>query len=81
MFLIITLVRNKKDQPTKSGEKLQIREQMSGLDFHILALKFLALKRTGLSPIKDAFHDIFGFCLPHSMQLFSADPKLFSKIF
>ena len=30
----------------------QIREQMSGPDLHVFTLKFLALKKTGFSPLK-----------------------------
>ena len=33
----------------------QIREQTSGPDLHVFKLKFLALKKTGFSPIKNTF--------------------------
>ena len=33
----------------------QIRDQMSDPDLHVFTLKFLALKKTGFSPIKNTF--------------------------
>jgi hypothetical protein len=57
----------------------QIREQMSGPDLHVFTLKFLAIKKTGFSPIKNTFQFFFDFVYLYSMQLFSADPKIFSK--
>jgi hypothetical protein len=42
----------------------QIREQMSGPDLHVFTFKFLALKKTGFSPIKNTFQKLFDFCLP-----------------
>ena len=42
---------------------IQIREQMSGPDLHVFTLKFLALKTTGFSPIKDTSQFFLDFCL------------------
>ena len=53
----------------------QTRKQMSGPNLHVFTLKFLALKNW-FSPIKKYFPIFFYFCL-HSMQLFSAHPKIF----
>ena len=55
----------------------QIKEQMSGPDLHVFKLKFLALK--GFSPLKILSKILLTFIL--SMQLFSADPNLFSNNF
>ena len=57
----------------------QIRDQMSGPDLHVFTLKFLALKKPGFSPIKNTFQFFLTFVYPYSMQLFSADPKIFSN--
>ena len=54
----------------------QIREQMSGPDLYVFTLKFLVLKKTGFSPMRNTFQIYL-----YSMQLFSADPKIFSKKF
>ena len=57
----------------------QIREQMSGPDPHVFALKFLALKKW-VFPHKKILSKIFlTFVYLYSMQIFSADPKIFSK--
>ena len=45
---------------------------MSDTDLHVFALKFLALKTTGFSPIK-ILTKIF---LTYSIELFRADPKI-----
>ena len=42
----------------------QIREQMSGPDLHVFTLKFLTLKKTGFSPIKNTFQIFFDFFKP-----------------
>ena len=52
----------------------QIREQMSGPDLHVLTLKFLALKKTGFSPIKNTFQIFFDFCLPLFYTTFQCRP-------
>ena len=62
------------------ASKTQIREQMSGPDLHVFTLKFLALEKTGYSPIKNTFPVFKKIVYLYSMQLFSADPKIFSKI-
>ena len=59
----------------------QIREQMSGTDLHVFILKFLALKQLGFLPIKNAFQNLFDFFYLYSVDLFSGDPKIFSKAF
>ena len=51
----------------------QIREQMSGPDPHVFALKFLALKN-GFSPIKNTFQNFFDFCLPLFYATFQFGP-------
>ena len=54
---------------------------MSGPDLHVFTLKFLALKKTGF-PNKKHFPNFFlTFVYLYSMQLFSADPTIFSKEF
>ena len=50
---------------------------MSGPDLHVFKLKFLALKKTGFSSIKNTFQIFLTFVYLYSMQLFSADPKLY----
>ena len=57
----------------------QIREQMSCPDLHVFTLKFLALKKPVFSRIKNTYHVFLTFVYLYSMQLFSADPKIFSK--
>jgi hypothetical protein len=57
----------------------QIREQMPGPDLHVFTLKFLALKKLGFSPKKILSKKFLTFVYLFSMQLFSADPKIFSK--
>ena len=59
----------------------QIREQMSGPDLHAYTLKFWAIKKTGFSPINNTFQNFLTFVYLYSMQLFSADPTIFSKKF
>ena len=57
----------------------QIREQMSRPDLHVITLKFLALKKLVFPPIKNTFQIFFDFFYLYSMQLFSADPKIYFK--
>ena len=52
----------------------QIREQMSGPDLHVFTLKFLALKKTGFSPINNTFQHFFDFCLPLFYATFQCGP-------
>ena len=52
----------------------QIREQMSGPDLHVFTLKFLALKKTVFSPIKNTFQNFFDFCLPLFYATFQCGP-------
>ena len=52
----------------------QIREQMSGSDLHVFTLKFLALNKTGFSPIKNTFQIFFDFCLPLFYATFQCGP-------
>ena len=52
----------------------QIREQMSGPDPHVFTLKFLALKKTGFSPIKNTFQIFFDFCLLLFYATFQCGP-------
>ena len=52
----------------------QIREQMSGPDLHVFTLKFLALKKTSFSPIKNTFQIFFDFCLPLFYATFQCGP-------
>ena len=58
-----------------AGAASQTREQMSGADLHVFTVKFLALKK--------CFFHVFGVkkIKKGIMQLFSADPKIFSKKF
>jgi hypothetical protein len=57
-----------------SDATTQIREQMSGPDLHVFTLKFLALKKTGSSPIKNTFQIFFDFCLPLFYATFQCGP-------
>ena len=45
----------------------------------VFTIKFLALKKLVFPPIENTFQFFFDFFYLHSMQLFSADPKIFSK--
>ena len=54
--------------------RAQIREQMSGPDLHVFTLKFLALKKTCFSPIKNTFQNSFDFCLPLFYATFQRGP-------
>ena len=56
----------------------QISEQMSGTDLHVFILKFLALVFPTLKILSKNF---LTFVYLYSMQLFSADSKIFSKKF
>ena len=63
-----------------SALESQIREQMLGPDLHVFTLKMFSPKKTGFSPIKNTFQFLFLLLFTsYSMQLFSADPKIFSK--
>ena len=65
-----------------SSFQAQIREQMSGPDLHVFThTQIFSPKKTGFSPIKNTFHFFLTFIYLYSMQLFSADPKIFSKNF
>ena len=57
----------------------QIREQMSDPDLYVFTLKFLVLKKPGFSLIKNNFQNFLTLVYLYFMQLFSADPKIFSK--
>ena len=52
----------------------QIREQMTGPDLHVFTLKFLALKTTGFSPIKNTFQNFFDLGLPLFYATFQCGP-------
>ena len=56
-------------------------EQMSGPDLHVFTLKFSALEKTGFPPLKILPKMFLTFLYLYSMQLVSADPKIFSKKF
>ena len=56
-----------------------LKEQMPGPDLPVFTLKSLALKKTGFSLIKIPSKIFLNFLYLYSMQLFSADPKVFSK--
>jgi hypothetical protein len=60
--------------PSISYPVPQIREQMSGPDLHVFILKFLALKKTVFSPIKNTFQKFFDFCLPLFYATFQCRP-------
>ena len=45
----------------------------------VLTLKFLALKNTGFSPVKNTSQNYFDFFYLYAMQLFSADTTIFTK--
>jgi hypothetical protein len=45
----------------------------------VLTLKFLALKKTGFSPVKNTSKNVLDFFYLYSMQLFSAEATIFSK--
>ena len=45
----------------------------------VFTLKFLAPQKTGFSHIKSTFQNFLTFVYLYSMQLFSADPTIFSK--
>jgi hypothetical protein len=47
----------------------------------VLTLKLLALKKPVFSPVKNPSHFFLTFVYLYSMQLFSADPTIFSKNF
>ena len=47
----------------------------------VLTLKFLALKKLVFPPVKNTSQIFFDLFYLYSMQLFSADPKIFSKNF
>ena len=60
----------------------QIREQMSGPDLHVFALKFLALKKPWIFHFFRVKKNLrFFFYKKGIMQLFSADAIVFSKKF
>ena len=55
---------------------------MSGPDLHVFTLKFLALKKTGFSPIKNTFQKFFDFCLPLCYATFQCGPyNILKKIY
>ena len=56
------------------GSDTRIKEQMSGPDLHVFTLKFLGLKKTGFSPIKNISQNFFDFCLPLFYATFQCGP-------
>ena len=52
---------------------------MSGPDLQVFTLKSLVLKNLVFPPLKNTFQIFLTFVYLYSMQLFSADPKIFSK--
>ena len=61
--------------PHKStGKRTDVLSQTS-----CIYTQIFSPKKTGFSPIKDKFQNFFEFVYLYYMQLFSADPKIFSK--
>ena len=55
---------------------------MSGPDLHVhIYTQFVSPKKTGVPPMENTSQNCFDFCYLYFIQLFSADPKIFSKFF